>query len=251
MGEGQESFHRGWVHFYKATKEENTRARVLFERATQLDPQFAEPWAALARTHQWDLLFGWTDAPDRSTAESLRAAQRCVALDDRFPLCHISLGVAGSVMGETEKAVQSLELAVRLNPSSPAALTNLGWQLALAGRASEGISHLERGIRLSPRDPESWILFAMMGMAQFAAGSYEEALDWARRSAQLRPDWAFAHLVLAASYGQLGQADEARAALADVRRLRPAFSLADQPQAIDPGVAERLREGLRRAGVEG
>ena len=54
-----------------------------------------------------------------------------------------------------------------------------------------------------------------------AAGRYEDAVDWAKQSVRVNPDTAFAHLVLAASYAQLGHIDEARAALAEVLRVEP------------------------------
>ena len=55
---------------------------------------------------------------------------------------------------------------------------------------------------------------------------YEEAIRWAQQSLQRRPDWPITYLVLAASYAQLDRIDEAQAAVQELLRLNPDFSLA-------------------------
>jgi adenylate cyclase len=57
---------RGWWHFQRRTKEDNAQARVLFQRAAELDPRAAEAFSGLAWTHWFDILLQWTDSPSAS-----------------------------------------------------------------------------------------------------------------------------------------------------------------------------------------
>ena len=62
-----------------------------------------------------------------------------------------------------------------------------------------------------------------------------------------------AHLYLAASYGELGREEEARAEAAEIERLSPQTSLEALRQRLpykDQAVLERLFDGLRKAGVK-
>ena len=62
-----------------------------------------------------------------------------------------------------------------------------------------------------------------------------------------------AHLGLAVVYSELGRAEEARAAAAEVLRLNPQFSLEVHRQRApikDPVVLERQLAALRKAGLK-
>jgi adenylate cyclase len=63
-------------------------------------------------------------------------------------------------------------------------------------------------------------------MAHSAAGRYEEAVEWSRRSIQRDREWYLPYLTLAVSCIRLGRVEEARAAAQELLRVRPNFSLA-------------------------
>ncbi len=104
---------------------------------------------------------------------------------------------------------------------------------------------------------------ANMSWAHYAAGRYEEAVDWVKQSVRLNPDAAvaypgltvsYAQLALASSNGQLGHIDEAGAAQAEVLRIDPGltlekFKLQLADLDFDPDVIERRLDGLRKAGL--
>jgi TolB-like protein/class 3 adenylate cyclase len=243
-----ECAHRGWWHLFQRTEDRNARARSFYEEAIRLDPQFVWAYYGLALTHYNDVLDALTQAPDRSTAEMVRAAQRCIALDDKDPFGHLALGLAYSLTGRREEMLAAMKLAVRLNPSLATAYRLQGNYLALCGQPDEAIASIEKGMRLSPQDPQMWNFLFGMSVAHFAASRYEAAIDWALQSRQRRPN-AFASGFLAASYALLGRIEEARSALGtrglftveSVRRILPA---------ADPDVLDRLIDGLRKAGMQ-
>jgi TolB-like protein/Tfp pilus assembly protein PilF len=242
---------RGYWHLTKFTREDNARARSLFERAAELDPQSAPPFHGIANTHRIDLSYQWSDSPARSGAEGERAARGCVELDDRNATCYLARGSYYAWSGPLEKAIADFELAIRLNPSSSLGYMWLGNTLA-THIPDEAIATLEKGMRLSPQDPFMWVHMSSMGFAHFAAGRYRGAVDWAQRSLQLRSEEGLANSVLVAGYAQLGLMDEARAALSDWLQLQPGSSVAAFERSFyrttNPEVLVRLVDGLRKAG---
>jgi tetratricopeptide (TPR) repeat protein len=247
-----DTVQRGWWHLRRVTKKDNAEARSLFQKAIEADPQFARAFACVALTHNLDILNQWSDSPEQSVAELNRAAQRAVKLDNDDAMGHLALSTAYARLGEQEQAISAAEFALQLNPGLAAAYRFLGMQLAFVGRAHEAIVNLEKALRLSPRDLAIHECLWAMSLAHFAAGQYEEALVWAQRSRQEKPEYLFASLALAATYARLERIEEARSALKEVLRLSPGFSLTALRSAMaggDASLVERVIDSLRKAGL--
>jgi adenylate cyclase len=243
---------KGWWHYWQMSREGNEKARLFFQSSAEADPRLAGAFSGLAHTHYLDIIFQWTDSPDQSIHELEQAARKSVALDSTDPLGQLALGRWYFVTGQRDKVLPCFELAVQLNPSLAYGYFILGLYLARAGRPDEGIAKIEKGMRLSPRDPRTWMALLYLGQAHFAAGRYEQAVEWTQKSLQQGPDYPASHRILAASYAQLGKLYEAKNALAEALRLQPDVSLAPFKQALssaDPDFTERLLDGLRKAGL--
>jgi tetratricopeptide (TPR) repeat protein len=78
-------------------------------------------------------------------------------------------------------------------------------------------------------------------------GRIDEAIAKHRECLAANPDFFGAHMNLAAIHAQLGEMNQARAALAEVMRLRPDFSIAKIPRL--PSGREFLVDNLRKAGL--
>ncbi len=243
---------RGWWHAYKATtRDDNARARSFFERAAELDPNYAYAFAGIAATHNLDVVAGWSDAPTRSTAELERAAQRCVELDPRDAGCVMALGQGHQAAGQLDDAIAAYERATELNPSFASARLSLGSALARAGRPDEAIASLETAMRLSPHDPDFPTYLGNVGFAHFVAGRYEDAVEWTKRSIRAGGVPLFWG-VAASSYAHLGRLDDARAALEQLARHEPDYSVADVELGAPmvPSLLEHYLDGLRKAGLK-
>ena len=99
----------------------------------------------------------------------------------------------------------------------------------------------------------NFLYFNFMGQAQFAAKRYEEAVAWAQRSLQSRPDYPMSYRLLAASYAHLSRLDEARTAFQGSVRLQPGFSLDILKvtfASAHPEYVERYINGMRKAGLK-
>ena len=67
---------------------------------------------------------------------------------------------------------------------------------------------------------------AGLSAAHYLPGAYNEAVKWARQAVQLRPGMPAGHRMLCASLAQAGLIDEARSAMAYLRKLQPTLSVA-------------------------
>jgi adenylate cyclase len=245
--------YRGLWHNRKFTREDNTKARSFYERATELDPTFADAFSSLAWTHAYDAANEW--AADRAQAidEAIRLAEKSLELDDRNPQARAVLGQAYGLAGQRERMIESLERAVALNPNDASSHGSLGFALSYTGRPDDAIAHLEQAMRLSPQDSEIFLWLASMGWAHFSGGRYEEAAAWLERSRQNSPGFPLTYRALAATYSQLGRLEEARTALQEDLRLVPDESISKietQVSAIaDPDFLERYLDGLRKIGL--
>jgi TolB-like protein/Tfp pilus assembly protein PilF len=244
---------RGEWHAFKLTREDNAKARSFFERATELDPAFARPFARLALTHVAEATFGWADSRARSIDEVNRLARRSLELDESESLAYVALAHAFRLAERPQEAIAAFERVVELNPNNARSYAHLGLFLSYTGRAEEAIAHLERAMRLSPKDQSFFMWLGSMGWAHFSKGRYEEAASWLERSRQRRPDFHITHRALAATYAQLDRLEEAQMALREDLRLEPDESIsrikAQLPE-MDPTLLEPYLDGLRKAGMK-
>ena len=165
---------------------------------------------------------------------------------------HAVLGYIHNFRGEHDSAIAELQTAIELNPSNARAYSTLGMVLVFAGKAEAAIPQLERALRLSPQDPVLWTFMGLRSLALVHLKRYEEAVEWARRAVR-QPNVAYLpYSHLASALGQLGRAEDARAALDDAVRLKPDFSLALVERTTryrHPADREHYLEGLRKAGL--
>jgi adenylate cyclase len=241
----------GW-YMGRTTKDDNSKARSLLERAIELDPQSCVAFDLLALSHLNAVWFQWTDSPIQSVAELNRAARSSVELDSGDALGQVAMAAAYSLTGQPGEMIAASERAIELNPSLPSGYLFLGGALAITGRPDEAVATFDKGMRLSPRDPGLWTFFWLLGMAHFAAKRYEEAVEWARRSLRGNSRWPATWRTLAASYAHLGRIDEARGAFEEMSRLQPGYSSESARltyASADPDYVERYIGGLRTAGL--
>jgi pentatricopeptide repeat protein len=92
-----------------------------------------------------------------------------------------------------------------------------------------------------------------VALAHFAAGRYEQAVEWEQQSLGRHADYYIAHGTLAASHAHLGQMDAARRALQEMLRRNPEFS-PDTFRTVfsfaSPTFIDDWLDGLRKAGLE-
>jgi adenylate cyclase len=222
----------------------------MYERAIDLDPEFAAAYAFLGLTHFHEWAFGWSQDP-QSLEQAFELAQRAIALDDSLPEAHAILGEVYLWKKRHEQAIAELEKTIALNPNDADGIARLGNILNWTGRPEEAIGLVKKAMRLNPVYPV-WYLWNL-GHAYFLTGRCEEAIETLNRVLDRNPGFLPAHGILTVSYVELGRHEEARAQAAEIMKLSPQTSLEALRQRIpykDQAVLERLFDGLRKAGVK-
>ena len=248
-----ECYWRAWWHRLQLTKEDNVKARELFQKASDLDPQSAWPFVGLSVAHRSDLINQWADSRADSVAEMERAAKRALELDSDDPRCPLAWGAACAATGVWDPAVVAVESAVQLNPSMASAFFHLGSALVAKNRIPEASQYLEKAKRLSPQDMWTHEFLIALALAQVAARNPEEAIRLARQGLQRKPNHTVGHLILAGCYVDLERIDEARATVEGLLRLSPGFTLTGLKPFLsgwDPVFVERVIHNLRKAGLK-
>ncbi len=245
-----EYYLRGLEHHAHRAQEANVRARQMFERAIELDPEFAAAYAWLARTHVLEKFYQWGRDP-QTLERAFELAQKAVALDDSLPTAHETLGYVYLGKRQFEQAIAEGERAVSLAPNNADAAVTLGEILNCVGRGQEAIRLVEQAIRLNPHYPASYLV--ALGMAYMNTGQYEEAIAILKRVLTRNADHLTAHSVLAGAYMELGREEEARAEAAEILRINPNFTLEGARQAWpvkDQQKLEGALAALRKAGLK-
>ena len=151
-------------------------------------------------------------------------------------------------------AVAFFEEAISLNPNLATAYAFKSSSLILAGQAARALPLVDKAVRLSPRDPSLslWLYFACH--AHMHLGQYDAAIEKCRKSVEIDPLW-YAYIDLISAYGWEGMQEQARAAIAELEKLMPGYTvqkwaLADWSDNPTFKVEyARIVEGLRKAGM--
>ena len=105
---------------------------------------------------------------------------------------------------------------------------------------------------LNPLDPAFFLYLLAAGMAQLFSGRPAQALELAKRSVALYPDWDSTYWILIAAYVQLDRLAEARAALPKYQSLAPGTTVSELGRRLparDPASLAIILDGLRTAGL--
>ena len=234
-------------------KAANNDALQLFIKAIELDPGFAAAYGMAAWCYVWRKANGWVTDPVKDTAETEWLARRAVALgkDDAVALARGGHALA-YVVGELDAGAAFTDQALVLNQNFA-----VGWMLSglisvYRGEPDVAIERVERALRLSPLDPLNFIAQTANAMAHFFAGRYDEALLWAGKVVQDKPDYQLALRMFAAANAHIGRQKEAQQAVARLRVLDPELRISNLKDRYPLRRAQdlaRWAEGLRKAGL--
>jgi len=252
-----EFYQRGMWHIWQLNPKDLAEAFRLFQRAGDLDPNFAQAFAALAYTLFGQVALSYADSPIENLEQALRFANQAVALDDKEAMARFALGRVQMLRGEHDVAIAELRTAIDLNPSMGLAHYGLAFAFALTRQSEQAISECDTALRLSPRDPFVWAFYAVRALARFFLGNYEAAAEDARHAIRHPAAQFWCHAILASALALLDRREEAKIALDKLLEVKPDFSPDAALSVYSPLKPEALRpqfktwiDGLRKAGLD-
>ena len=231
-------------------RENFDKARKLFIRALELDPNFAKAYAGLAFAYMFDYQNRWSDNPDASIGLAKEYAERAIEKDPKEALAHAVAAVVATFSRDIDRAQAEIDIALSLNPNMAMAYNIKGGTRIYLGRPEEAIPLIERAMRLDPATNQQFLHF--LGMANLLAGRYETAAAALRERIRLTPNTDFSRSLLASALGHLGQIEEARRVWQELTEINPKYSFEEHLGRLPfkhEADAQRLAEGLQMAGV--
>jgi serine/threonine protein kinase/Tfp pilus assembly protein PilF len=214
--DAHEAFLKGMHHFLLFTGDGLTKGAEYLEHAVEIDPEYAEAYAALAaiqlnstyflalpptevvpraraylsRALQLDpdnanavLVKGWIEMTydwDWDAAE--RSHLRALELGPSWSQVHSNYAYLLACQGDVEEAVVEARRAERLDPLSALASQQVGMMLYLARRYDESIAQFESTIELSPY---YWFTYQRLAQGQIATEEYDRGIEVMRKGIEL------------------------------------------------------------------
>ncbi len=240
---------RGRALLRRQGRAENFEARKLFKQAVELDPSYASAHAGIGWTFLYAVLYGWTGTPQKAMDRAHEGALNAVSLDGSNIDAHLLLTHIFITRRQFDLALVEAERVIAINPNDARGYAVQGNALVWSSRTEGAILALETALRFDPNmDPTTiWHL----GLAYYLRERYPEAVAVLERNVGRRPDHVWDYLILAATYAQMDRAKEATRAVEMVRRLDPFFQRGNDLFLFrDPADAERVTEGLLKAGLD-
>ena len=254
--EAYDTFLKGWEQYLRQRPESFRQAIALFEKAAELDTGYSRAYAALSATYWQAWKRYWHNALGFSNPHDIRFKAEEFLVKAMKQPTPLALQVSTAMLaqqGRHDEAVAEGERAVAMDPNDPDGYVALAGALNLAGKPDKALPLMEQAIRLNLHYPTSYLY--ELGLVRFGMEEFDEAALALERAVTLNPDDRWASRLLIATLGHLGLAGEAAAAIdkaeANWRGFDPlsvrgvAFWYPFQ----EPADAERLADGLRKAGV--
>jgi tetratricopeptide (TPR) repeat protein len=145
------------------------------------------------------------------------------------------------------EALGAADAGLAINSNSAHLHKTRGLAENYLGRFEQARADLMQAVRLSPRDPEIDWWYLILGEAELGLRNLDATIDEAQKAISAGERTSAPYLELAAAYALNGKMDEAKAALAEARRLNPDLTV---KRTIDiwPNVPAMF-DGLRKAGL--
>lgn len=246
------------LHFWnKLTPADSLKAIECFEQAIAIEPRYAQAYAMSAAAHSYlgssgqmlptkafEVVHRYADKAleiDSSIAEShiakasaylfydwnwkqaFDSLQKAISLNHSAIDAYDMLGFYYIVMGQKEKAVESLEYAETLDPLSPVISQSLGNMYIFSERYDDAIKQADKLLEM---DPRMRIAIEMKGWATGMKGDWETALRYFEEVQRLTNHPLKGWMGAGFAYAKLGMKEKA---LEVIRKM-------EQRQQEEPGV---------------
>ena len=232
-----DAFLKGMEHSHRRTIQDLPTAISYFDKAIELDGEYARAHAARAAAYwliyeqRWHLSLNLSrNAVMNRVLESLNAA-----MANPTPLAHQVAAELHLSLGSYDEANEEAERALSLDPNNADSYATLANVLIWRGRPEEAVDLVKQAMRLNPKSSVTHYQF-LLGLAKFGLEQYEEAAELLEAMVKANPEWEAGGVFLVSVYGHLNRHQKA---MTEMSRL---------DQLALPGL---VSSGLSLVGIEG
>jgi tetratricopeptide (TPR) repeat protein len=162
---------------------------------------------------------------DETLTKAFQIAQTAISLDEYDPWGYFSAGYIVCFNSKYDEAIAWYRRAIELNENFALAHGNIAAALALSGQSDAAIEAVDLALRMSPRDAFNFSYLHFAAIAHFAAERYAEGVACEQRALCERPNLSPALRFLAACHICLGEEEQARLAISKLLELTPESSI--------------------------
>jgi adenylate cyclase len=206
-----EYYLRGRQFFHQFRRTALQYARRMFDRAIEIDPNFARAHAGIADCCSF--LYMYWDSSKANLESADASSRKALELGRESAEAHTSRALALTLRRQYDEAREEFEAALRLNPILFVAHYFFARACLTEAKLDEAVSHYRDAWRVRPEDYQAIFLSADPLMK---LGRRDEALEAARQGLKvadahldLNPDDARAWYLSAAALMRLGQGGQA------------------------------------------
>ncbi|MCJ7488112.1 MAG: protein kinase [Candidatus Aminicenantes bacterium] len=220
---------------------ENTRkqyyneARIAFEKAVGLDPDFAMAYAALASAYS-----ALQNIEARDTA--IKRAKALMHKTTEKEKASIEISYAGIIEKDREKVSRLLQQRAERYPREKAIITNVGIDYYGTGAYDQAIKAFNQVLEL---DPNYEPAHNMLGYTYLKMGEFSKAVEHLKKSASLLPGEANPLDSLGEAYFWMGRLDESAATYKQALEIKADFESAIFVVGYIHALKEEYAEGLK------
>jgi len=202
-----DAYLKGRYHWNKRTEADFHRAISYFEKAVELDPNYALAYDGLADSHILLAVWG-TEPPSSSMEQAKQAALKALSADANIAEAHTSLAFIKWVYDwDFAGADAEFTRAIELNPNYATAHHWRAYYLVSLGRDDEAITAIKHAQELE--GPLSLGIMTDVGEILCWAKRYDEAIQHLTEIIGVEPNYAVAHYELGVAYLKKDRAAEA------------------------------------------
>ncbi len=209
--EAYDFYLRGGQYRKQGTPEAREYARQMYERAVEVDPDYALAWVGLTMAHTG--LHHYAGGHPANLEAADRASAKALALAPELAEAHRARALYLERVNEFEAAEAEFRQAIHLDPTSAPIYIAYGGLLFRRGDLERTAELWEKAIELDPETRSAITIlpqvYTSLGRDEDARRAYGRMLEWARRHLELYPDDSNVRLTGATALLALGQRDKA------------------------------------------
>ena len=239
--EAQAEYQAGLRVWNLRTKEGFYNAIKRFERAIELDENYAQPYAGLADTYHMMVVYNFADV-DEAMQKAKAYAKLAIEKNSRYVGGYISMAwIQHNHEWKWKESEENFRKAIKLNPNYATGNQWFSIHLSNTGKHAEGIKYAVKATELHP---ESMIIKLSAAQIHYFAGENETALHYCNEASKIDPYFSTTiFLKYAKIYDSYSEEDVAH--IREAIRLYP-----DQPMNRKVLSEVLLKQGNREAALE-
>jgi TolB-like protein/Tfp pilus assembly protein PilF len=230
----------------------HSQVRHCLEKAVVEDPAYSEPFAALAMVYANSQRYGFEpDALDFDPLpKALQLALHSVELAPESVQGYKALHLVYWLMNRVDESFQAARQGLAVSPNDSEMMADLGGRLCLYGDWDEGFPLVQEAFARNPAQPGVYRIVTFLHF--YLNKQYPEALAEAEKANI--PSVIHLHMLQAMAHAQLGQTEQADAAVREILKIDPQYGehvIADlKGRNIHPDIIRAVVDGLLKAGLK-